>query len=81
MPARRLPEAFRSLPRPSSFASAKALAVCPYYLERPFSFSSGRGQISLHSHKPKPSLRDVLAIAGFLPNTFRQRVLEFFFVN
>ena len=27
--ARQLPEAYRSLPRPSSLASAKALAVCP----------------------------------------------------
>ena len=29
-PARQLPEAYRSLPRPSSLASAKASTVCPF---------------------------------------------------
>ena len=36
-PAWRLPEAYRSLPRPSSPAGAKASTVCPFYLFYPFS--------------------------------------------
>ena len=50
-PVWRLPEAYRSLPRPSSPASAKASTCCPYYLNPD---AQPQTPISLSKNMPTP---------------------------
>jgi hypothetical protein len=53
-PAWRLPEAYRSLPRPSSPVSAKASTSCAYYLDSQNSFRLTPMSLSKNSRSNAP---------------------------